>query len=342
MLMLFGFAGAALWKVGTGAAPGHLSFDADWFNPFSGLTIGAFVVGVTGSVFAFWGWDTCLTLGEESKDPDRVPGRAGLLSVASILLTYLLVAVALTMYAGVGTTGLGLGNPANEENIFGALADPVLGPFFGPFLSLAVLASAVAGLQTTFLPLARVMLAMGVYGAVPRRFAEISPRFLVPRFSTIVSSAVTAVFYTVVTVLSEHTLTDTIAALGIMICWYYGITAFACIWEFRHTLFRGVRNVVFRFLCPLLGGAMLLVIFAISIRESMDPANGSGSSIGGIGLVFFLGFGILALGVVLMLVQRAVAPRFFTENTWHTGSEKVIAETLVPECPEPAKDLRTV
>lgn len=47
--------GAALWKVGTGAAPGHLSFDADWFNPFSGLTIGAFVVGVTGSVFAFWG-----------------------------------------------------------------------------------------------------------------------------------------------------------------------------------------------------------------------------------------------------------------------------------------------
>lgn len=106
MLMLFGFAGAALWKVGTGAAPGHLSFDADWFNPFSGLTIGAFVVGVTGSVFAFWGWDTCLTLGEESKDPDRVPGRAGLLSVTSILLTYLLVAVALTMYAGVGTTGL--------------------------------------------------------------------------------------------------------------------------------------------------------------------------------------------------------------------------------------------
>ncbi|RIS92721.1 amino acid transporter, partial [Mycobacteroides abscessus] len=193
-----------------------------------------------------------------------------------------------------------------------------------------------------FLPLARVMLAMGVYGAVPRRFAEISPRFLVPRFSTIVSSAVTAVFYTVVTVLSEHTLTDTIAALGIMICWYYGITAFACIWEFRRTLFRSLRNVVFRFLCPLFGGAMLIGIFAISIRESMDPANGSGSSIGGIGLVFFLGFGILALGVVLMLIQRAVAPHFFTENTWHAGSEKVIAETLVPECPEPAKDLRTV
>ncbi len=185
------------------------------------------------------------------------------------------------------------------------------------------------------------MLAMGAYGAVPGKFAEISPRSLVPRFSTIMSSAVTAVFYTVVTVLSEHTLTDTIAALGIMICWYYGITAFACIWEFRRTLFDSLRNVVFRFLCPLCGGAMLIGIFAISIRESMDPVNGSGSSICGIGLVFFLGFGFLALGAVLMLIQRAVAPRFFTENTWHAGSEKVVAETLVPECPEPTKDLST-
>lgn len=339
MLMLFGFAGAALWKVGTGAAPGHLSFDIDWLNPFTGLSIGAFVVGVTGSVFAFWGWDTCLTLGEESKDPDRVPGRAGLLSVISILLTYLLVAVALTMYAGVGTTGLGLGNPANEENIFGALANPVLGAFFGPFLSLAVLASSVAGLQTTFLPLARVMLAMGVYGAVPRKFAEISPRYLVPRFSTIMASTVTAVFYTVVTVLSEHTLTDTIAALGIMICWYYGITAFACIWEFRRTLFVNLRNVVFRFLCPLLGGVMLIGIFVISVRESMDPANGSGSSICGIGLVFFLGFGILALGAVLMLIQRVTDPRFFTENTLHPGARKAPAETLESERPEPVRDL---
>ena len=67
--------------------------DLDWFNPFTGLVLSAFVIGVTGSIFAFWGWDTCLTLGEESKDPTKVPGRAGLLCVMSILLTYLLVAV---------------------------------------------------------------------------------------------------------------------------------------------------------------------------------------------------------------------------------------------------------
>ena len=57
--------------------------------------------------------------------------------------------------------------------------------------------------------------------------------------------------------LSESALLDTIAALGIMICWYYGITAFACVWYFRRELFTSVHNVVFKFLFPLLGGIML-------------------------------------------------------------------------------------
>lgn len=78
----------------------------------------------------------------------------------SILLTYLLVAVAVMMYAGVGGTGLGLGNEENSDNVFGALAEPVLGNWGGLLLFLAVFMSSIASLQTTFLPVARAMLAM--------------------------------------------------------------------------------------------------------------------------------------------------------------------------------------
>ena len=39
------------------------------------------------------------------------------------------------------------------------------------------------------------------------------------------------------TILSESVLTDTILSLGIMICFYYGLVAFGCVWFFRHTLF---------------------------------------------------------------------------------------------------------
>lgn len=310
MIVLVLFAVVAIVKA-PGAA-GHLDFDLDWFNPMTGLTLSAFVIGLVGSIFAFWGWDTCLTLGEESKDPTKVPGRAGLLCVLSILLTYLLVAVAVMMFAGIGDTDLGLANENNKDNVFGALANPVLGSWFGPLLLLAIFASAIASLQTTSLPAARTMLAMGTYGAFPKRFASVSPRFLTPTFSTVVAGVVTAAFYTIVSLLSDRTLLDTIAALGIMICWYYGITAFACVWYFRAELFQNAHNLVYKFLFPLLGGLMLAAVFVISVQESMDPEKtGSGASIGGIGLVFYLGFGILAFGALLMGIMRWYQPAFF-------------------------------
>lgn len=315
MMVLLAFAVMAFVHVGRGDAPAGLSFDPDWFNPFSGLALSAFVIGVTGSIFAFWGWDTCLTLGEESKDPTKVPGRAGLLCVLSILATYLLIAVAVMMYAGVGEADLGLGNPDNAENVFAALADPVLGTWAGPLLFLAILASSVASLQTTFLPAARAMLAMGAYKAFPPRFAEVSPRYLVPVFATVTAGVVTGVFYTAVSLLSESALLDTIAALGIMICWYYGITAFACVWYFRRELFANAHNMVFKFLFPLLGGIVLAAVFVISIGESMDPDNASGAAVGGIGLVFYIGFGVLILGAVLMMIWRSRSPEFFRGQT---------------------------
>ncbi|KQU03798.1 amino acid transporter [Rhodococcus sp. Leaf7] len=327
MVLLLAFAVAALVHVGAGDAPAGLSFDLGWFDPFTGLTMGAFVIGLTGSIFAFWGWDTCLTLGEESKNPKKTPGRAGLLCVATILLTYLLVAVAAMMYAGVGEDGLGLGNPDNAENVFGALADPVLGSWGGMLLYLAVFVSSIASLQTTFLPAARTSLAMASYGAFPKKLAEVSPRFLVPSVSTVAAGVITAVFYTAVTFLSENTLIDTIAALGIMICWYYGITAFACVWYFRRTLFASVRNTVFRLIFPLVGGLILLAVFVVSLEESMDPENGSGAEIGGIGLVFFLGFGILIVGAVLMMVMRFRSPAFFRGETLTTETEALRDES---------------
>ncbi|MDE3724642.1 APC family permease [Nocardiopsis sp. N85] len=311
------FVVAAFVQISTGRAADAVPFDPDWFNPFTGLTTVAFVAGVTGSIFAFWGWDTCLTLNEESRDPERTPGRAGLLCVAAILLTYLLVTVAAMMYAGVGESGLGLSNPDTADNVFAALAGPVLGGPGGMLLFLAVVASSVASLQTTLLPAARTMLSMGSHGAFPRSLADTHPRYHVPSRAVVVAGATTAAFYTVTMYLSERVLYDMVASLGILICFYYGITAFACAWFFRRS-WRGARDVVFRLLFPVLGGLMLLGVFGVSVYDSMDPAYGSGSSVGGVGLVFVMACGILALGAVLMVVMRVRNPAFFRDGVTPT------------------------
>jgi len=44
---------------------------------------------------------------------------------------------------------------------------------------------------------------------------------------------------------------------------------------------------------------------------SMDPDYGSGSSVGGVGMVFVLGMGVILLGVATMLVMARIRPEFF-------------------------------
>ena len=64
--------------------------------------------------------------------------------------------------------------------MFGALAEPVMGTPLNNLLFLAVLASVAASLMTTFLPTTRTMLGMASYGALPKRFASIHPKYLTP------------------------------------------------------------------------------------------------------------------------------------------------------------------
>lgn len=312
MVVLLTFAVAAILQ--SDSSETGIPFSFDWFSP-SGLTLSAFIAGLSGSIFAFWGWDTALTVNEESKDSDKTPGRAALLCVVSILLTYLLVACATQMYAGVGSDGLGLGNEEIAGNVFGALAEPVLGGPLHLFLFLAVLASSAASLITTFLPTSRTMLAMGTYKAFPARFATVHPRFLTPSFATVAAGVGSAIFYTTLTVFSEKVLTDTIYSLGIMICFYYGLTAFACIFYFRHELFASFSSFIFKLLFPLLGGLGLLGVFIQTLIDSASPDYGSGASIGGVGLVLILGLGLILIGLVFMFAMRASQPAFFLGET---------------------------
>ena len=153
-----------------------IAFDLDWFSP-AGLTLSAFIAGLSGSIFAFWGWDTALTVNEESTDSDKTPGRAALLCVTSILLTYLLVAVALQMYAGVGDRGSRPRATRRSPTTSSVRSrGPVLGQPLDLVLFLAVLASSAASLITTFLPTSRTMLAMGTYRAFPRQVRDHPPR----------------------------------------------------------------------------------------------------------------------------------------------------------------------
>lgn len=307
LLVLIGFGIAAL--NGTPAVP-TAEFSLEWFNPFGVDSFSALAAGLSLSIFIFWGWDVCLSVSEESVGSHQTPGLAAALTVLLILGLYLFTAIATLQFSGTGSEGVGLGNPYIQENVFAHLAGPVMGPL-AILMSVAVLASTAASLQSTFVSPARTLLAMGHFGAVPERFASVCPRSRTPRYATVCAGLAAALFYVIMRTLSENVLTDTIAALGMMICFYYSLTAFACVWYFRHSLFDSWRHFFLRGLCPLLGGAILTVVFAQTMLDSISPEFGSGSEVAGIGLVFVIAMVISLLGIGLMLLSWMRAPAFF-------------------------------
>ncbi len=319
LIVLGWFAIAAFVHVANGTAFDATAISPDWFNPFAVESFSAFAAGVSLSIFVYWGWDVTLTMNEETKDPERTPGRAATLTVLVIVVIYVTVALATLSFAGVGDGEFGAGNVDNQGSIFAVLAGPVMGPF-AILMSLTVLSSSAASLQSTFVSPARTLLSMGHYRALPASYGKISPTYKSPSYATIAAAVAASGFYVVTRVVSENALYDTITALGMMICFYYGITAMACVWYFRTVAFSSTRSFLLKFLAPLLGGVILLVMFVKTATDSMDPEYGSGSSIAGVGLVFILGTGVILLGAVLMLIMYRVNPAFFSGETLRKGS----------------------
>jgi amino acid transporter len=182
-----------------------------------------------------------------------------------------------------------------------------------------VLTSAAACTQTTILPTARGTLSMAAYRALPSSFARIHPRYLTPSVSTVWMGAVSIAFYVGLTVVSENVLQDSIVATGMLIAFYYGLTGFACAWQFRRRL-RTARDVLVRVVLPLAGGVLMLLVFVLACLEYADPEYGE-TVFFGVGGVFVVGVGSLLLGVLLMVTWNAVAPAFFRGETMRSDAD---------------------
>jgi amino acid transporter len=305
---------------GTGGATTVQPFDIEWFNPAGAFADpGAVVHGSLLALFIYWGWDTCLAVNEETENPSKTPGRGAVISAFVLVAIYVSVALLVMMYASVGTEGTGLGNAENQNDVFLALKDVVLGPW-GWLIVLSVLASVLSSTQTTILPTARGTLSMGVHGALPPRFGQVHPRNQTPGFSTQVMGAAAIGYYVAMSVLSENLLSDSISSISLFIAFYYALTGFACVWYFRGTLRTSARNLWFRGILPLLGAMSLTAAFFISAVQMRDPAYGD-TEIFGVGGAFVSGVVLLALGVVL-----AAACRFLpSTRDYFRGRQRVSA-----------------
>jgi amino acid transporter len=316
--------------------PGSIQPSLSWLVP-SNISFSAFVGGIILMLFIYWGWDTAVSVNEETKDKSKTPGQAAIISTLLLLATYALVIFAVVAFAGTGATGIGLSNTAHGGDVLSVLGSAIFGTGgFGTFLSrlllIMVLSSAAASTQTTILPTARTTLSMAVYRAYPKSFAKMHRKYLTPTVSTVVMGAVSIVLYAAFNYISKgNVIPDAVTAIGVYIAFYYGLTALTCVWYYRKTLTSSARNLWMRGILPGLGWLIMWTAGVWSLQSDWTASYGfTFWTVPGlhweIGGIFLIALGAALAGVLFFIYMRITAPPYFKGETLSRSTP-----TLVPD-----------
>jgi hypothetical protein len=136
---------------------------------------------------------------------------------------------------------------------------------------------------------------------------------------------------------AQNTLNDSVTALGFMIAFYYGFTDLACVLFYRRELFKTVRNFVMVGVVPLLGFALMAVVFGFALHDFSQPDYNYSPPVAGFQVPILIGIGGLLVGIPLMLLAWLRFPRFFQRRPYFEMAPEgaleglVTVETVAPE-----------
>jgi amino acid transporter len=324
---------------------GHATFEWSWLNPAHFSSPSVFMAGMLLMVFVYWGWDTTVSVNEETEDPGRIPGTAGVVSTLLLLCTYFVVVLSMQMFAGFGSSGIGLDNQANANDVLSPLGTAVfghsaIGTVLARLLFLMVLSSSAATTQTTILPNARTTLSMAFHKALPPIFGKVHPRYLTPTFSTISFSVASVVLYVLLNFFSGgNILADSVTAATFFIALYLGITGVACVWFYRKSLRSSARSFWLRGVFPGLSAVMLFFILGWSVYYFADPNQSYTTwqmpfwphwTVGGV-----LSIGIITafVGLAWMLSLQRSHRAFFSGESMREGTSITEEDQVVQVTP---------
>ncbi|MFJ6415554.1 APC family permease [Paeniglutamicibacter sp. NPDC091659] len=309
-----GFCAGAFLAIGRGTAPASAEpVSLDWFNPFSTDPSGL-VAGVILALFIYWGWDSLISVNEETTHRSRTPGRAAIVSTVILLVLYVMASVAALGFGGVDllTSDDAIGDVLS---VIGPLAT---GEFFGRIITLAIGMSALSALFTVAVASPRSWLSMATYRALPNAIGTVDPKSRTPRTATIWWAGLSIATIIVLSLISRDFVGLAILSIGLMVAVYYAVTAIAAIVFFAPRM-RDPKTLMLAGILPGLGALMMAIAFVVSAIDMARPEYADVSWLG-IGAVFWIGIGALALGLVVTLAVRPLWPEFFNRSTIPVGN----------------------
>ncbi len=265
--------------------PQHI-FSWNWFSPFS-FSPQLFADGALIAIFFYYGWDVTMNLSEETKDPNRTPGRAAFWSMIFLILFFLTFIVITLLALSDGEI------QEHNTNIIFGIAEKLFGKTWGYVAILAVLLSTIGTVETQIIQFTRTLFAKGRAGALHARYSRLHSRWGTPHiaifFIWIAGLALLFVSSYLPTV--NVILEDSITALGFQISFYLGLTGLACAWYYRKMITGKVWPAITHVIWPAASGFFLFFVALYSMPGFDLVTN-------------VVGIGGIAIGIIPLLLNR--------------------------------------
>jgi amino acid transporter len=281
LLILFGISIAAFMHTGTAGAVTHFSWS--WFSFH--YPAGTFAASSLIVVFLYWGWDVTCNLSEETKgNPPNAAGNGGFLSIFVTIASFVAFTVAALMMFTLATA-----SGFSDNLIYHVAIAAGLGKVGGYAASLALILSSVATLETTMLQFSRTLFAMGRDRALPSHFGLVHEKTLTPVRTMYLLLGVGLVMIFISSFLPSIAaiLTDSVNAIAVQVCYYYGLAGLVCAWVYRDSLKESVGTFIAYVVFPALSAVVLITLglYAISTFNMTTKIVGIGGLL--IGIFFF-------------------------------------------------------
>jgi len=287
---------AAFVHSGTHGAVTHFSWSWFGFN----YPAGTFASSALIVVFLYWGWDVTSNLSEETKGhPPNAAGQGGFLSIFITIASFVAFTVAaLMMFTLADASGF------SDNLIYHVAIAAGLGKTGGYAASMVLILSSVATLETTMLQFSRTLFAMGRDRALPAYFGQVHEKTITPVRTMYLLLAIGLLMIFISSFLPSVAtiLGDSVAAIAVQVCYYYGLAGLVCAWSYRDSFKTSFATFSGYVLFPLLSA---LALFGLGIYAFMGYNT----------TVKIVGLGGLLVGII-----------FYRPSGWGKKMGNILAE----------------
>jgi amino acid transporter len=257
-------------------------FTWSWFG--FGYPAGTFASSALITVFLYWGWDVTSNLSEETKSEHNAAGKGGFLSIFATIASFVAFTVAaLMIFSLKDATGY------SDNLIYHVAIASGLGKTGGYAATLALILSSVATLETTMLQFSRTLFAMGRDHALPRYFGEVHERTVTPvrTMYLLLALGLIMIFVSSFQASISTLLTDSVAAISVQVCYYYGLAGLVCAWVYKDSAKTNFGTFLQYVIYPALSAIALFVlaIYAFTTFDMETKIVGVGGLL--IGILFY-------------------------------------------------------